>query len=170
MEDSKDSFQLKISDFSTMNSRISNNLNSVGHENVKSEDYVPKNEEIEDKDIEVTYVKKELMLQLKTSVSSKGAQVTLPKTKVQLTINTENGESETFRISIPKSPNTVNLTDVKQYLMSKPKKYSISDMGMYEYSVKMPEIDGFEDCDEDDEMAVLPLFGNMIVLKCWLKS
>ena len=149
MEDSKDSFQLKISDFSTMNSRISNNLNSVGHENVKSEDNVHKNEKFEDKDIEITYH---------------------PKTKVQLTINRENGKAETFRILIPKSPNTVNLADVKQYLMSKPKKYSISDMGMYEYSVKMPEIDGFEDCDEDDEMAVLPLFGNMIVLKCWLKS
>ena len=157
MEDSKDTVQLKISDFRTVNSRISNNLNNqVGHENVKTEDdFVPKTEKFENKDIEITYVKKELTLQTKT--------------KVQLTINRENGDAETFRILIPKSPNTVNLADVKKYLMSKPKKYSISDMGMYEYSVKMPEIDGFEDCDEDDELAVLPLFGNMIVLKCWLK-
>ena len=151
MEDSKDTVQLQISDFRTVNS-----IKLNGHEKIKTEDdFVPKNEKFESKDIEITYVKKQIAMQTKT--------------KVQLTINRENGGAETFRILIPKSPNTVNLAYVKQYLMSKPKKYSISDMGMYEYSVKMPEIDGFEDCDEDDEMAVLPLFGNMIVLKGWLK-
>ena len=69
--------------------------------------------------------------------------------------------------------NNVTLADVKQHLMNKPGKYNNFEVGMYEYCVKRT-IDNagglWEDCDEDDEMAVLPLFGNMIVLKCWLKT
>ena len=78
-----------------------------------------------------------------------------------------------FGILIRKASNNVTLVDVKQHLMSQPQKYDNFDVKMYEYTVKTTDedgIEGFEDCDEDDEMAVLPLFGNMIVLKCWLKS
>ena len=113
-------------------------------------------------DIEITYVKKE----------------TLPeKTKVKVIINKVHEDPKMFGILICKASNNVTLVDVKQHLMSQPQKYNNFDVKMYEYTAKTTDedgIEGFEDCDEDDEMAVLPLFGNihecMIVLKCWLKS
>ena len=114
--------------------------------------------EPENDDLEITYVKKENLPE---------------KTKVKLIINKDHGNPKMFGILIRKASNNVTLVDVKQHLMSQPRKYNNFDVEMYEYTVQTTDedgIEGFEDCDEDDEMAVLPQFGNMIVLKCWLKS
>ena len=114
--------------------------------------------EPENDDLEITYVKKENLPE---------------KTKVKLIINKDHGNPKMFGIFIRKASNNVTLVDVKQHLMSQPRKYNNFDVEMYEYTVQTTDedgIEGFEDCDEDDEMAVLPQFGNMIVLKCWLKS
>ena len=55
--------------------------------------------------------------------------------------------------------------------MSQPEKYGIFGNRNCEYQVQTAvNVDGiaiFEEYDEDDEMDVLPLFDNMIVLKCW---
>ena len=114
---------------------------------------VPKTQQTNKKsDAEITFVKKE----------------NLPKkTKVKLIIGNEDDRG--FGILIRKATNKVNLVDVKQHLMSQPRKYNNFDVNIYEYTVQTG-IEFFDDCDEDDELAVLPQFGNMIVLKCWLKS
>ena len=123
------------------------------------ENNISQSEQIEKKDLQITFVKKEHSL--------------LSKTKVQLTINRDNEETEVFRILIRKPPNSVTLADVKQHLMSNPKKYNNFNGDLFEYNVKtnIDGIDGFEDCDEEeDEVATLPLIENQIVLKCWYKS
>ena len=117
------------------------------------------NAQIENKDLQITFVKKE--------------HSSLSKTKVQLTINRDNEDTEVFRILIRKPPNSVTLADVKQHLMSNPKKYNNFNGDLFEYNVKtnIDGIDGFEDCDEEeDDVATLPLIENQIVLKCWYKS
>ena len=95
------------------------------------------------------------------------------KTKIQLTINRGAGEKDVFVILIRKSPNSVTLADVKQHLMSNPERYNNFYGDLYEYDVKtnIGGIEGFKICDEDEEaVAILPLIGDQIVLKCWYKS
>ena len=44
---------------------------------------------------------------------------------------------------------------------------------MYEFSVNIIDedgIDGWMDCDEDDGMEFLPIFGDKIIIKCCFKS
>ena len=129
-----------------------NDLNSYASQEIINSDHCREDE------IKITWMKKEPSQE---------------KAKVHLTIKENNGDPEQFLILLRMAQNNVTLADVKQHLMKKPGKYNNFDVGMYEYCVKRTlEKDGslWEDCDEDNEMAVLPLFGNMIVLKCWLKS
>ena len=108
------------------------------------------------KDLHITYVKKEH----------------LPNTKVQITLCGVNRHTEIIRIKIRKIPNTVTLADIKQHLMSQPEKYGIFGNRNCEYQVQTAvNVDGiaiYEEYDEDEEMDFLPLFDNMIVLKCWI--
>ena len=92
----------------------------------------------------------------------------LQKTKVQITINGEN----VFWIKIPKSPNNITLSDIKNQLLTKPRIYGITVIWMYDYFVKTIKNGkvGLEECYEDDDSTViLPLFGDKIELECWSK-
>ena len=88
------------------------------------------------------------------------------KTKVEITMN--GIEEHVYWIKIPKSSNTVTLNDIKKHLWKQPRQYGMSKNMVYNYSVKTIEDAkvGFEDVDEDD--SILPLYGDKIVLQCWL--
>ena len=127
----------------------SKNLNSETQKTIKSDPDMAA-------DLQITYVKKE----------------NLEKTQVKLLIIKDNGDQEIFKIKIQKPSNNITLVDVKQHLMSQPRKYNNFDIEKYEYQVKTTEdgIPSWEDCDEDDGMLFLPLFEDLIIIKCCFKS
>ena len=87
------------------------------------------------------------------------------KTKVQIKINGD----KVFGIWISKSPNCVNLDDIKKHLLSQPRKYGISANNLYEYSVKTVE-NIIEEIHEDESENILPFCHGKIILECWQKS
>ena len=61
----------------------------------------------------------------------------------------------------------MTLADIKNHLLSKPKKFGITDINIYDFNVKITR-NGKIGLDEiDDEDSILPLFGDVIELECW---
>ena len=118
--------------------------------------------EDDDTEIQITYVKK----------AHSG------KTNVKVYIEKDtNAARDMYEIQINKASN-VTLFDVKQHLMSNRRRYyKHFDSKMYDYSVNTLDfidgerLEGSKDLDENNEMTeVLPLFGDIIILNCWLKT
>ena len=92
-------------------------------------------------------------------------QMVRSKTKVEISFN-----NKVFRIKIPKT--SVTLEDIKKHLQSQPKKFGMSAKKSYDFSVKSFENgkEVVEEIDDDETEDILPLYGEKIVLDCWVKS